>query len=97
MKEFAKGFYKSTAWKNARNNYAASVGGLCEECLKKGIYRAGEIVHHVIELTPQNITDESIALNANNLKLLCRDCHGKVHGHGRRYKTDELGRIIFRD
>ena len=48
MKEFAKKFYKSKAWQNTRKAYAASVGGLCEQCLKRGVYKAGEIVHQML-------------------------------------------------
>ena len=73
MKEFAKSFYKSKAWQHTRSEYAASVGGLCEACLRKGLYKAGEIVHHKKELTPDNITDPTVALSWDNLELLCRD------------------------
>ena len=96
MKEFAKKFYKSKAWQNTRKAYAASVGGLCEQCLKRGVYNAGEIVHHKQELTANNITDPSISLCWNNLELLCRDCHGKAHGSVKRYKVDEMGRIVIK-
>lgn len=93
MKEFAKKFYKSKAWQRTRKAYSASVGGLCEQCLKRGVYNAGEIVHHKQELTANNITDPSISLCWNNLELLCRDCHGKAHGSAKRYKVDEIGRV----
>ena len=46
MKEYARAFYLSPAWQNCRNTYAQSVGGLCERCLRKGLYVPGEIVHH---------------------------------------------------
>lgn len=95
MKEYATAFYSSKAWKETRRAYRKSVGGLCEICLKKGIYRPGEIVHHKIHLTPENITDPAVALNWNNLQLVCRDCHAELHGDTRRYKVDELGRVIF--
>lgn len=96
MKEFAKRLYKSKAWQQTRNAYAASVGGLCEECLKAGIYRAGEIVHHKQELTPENINNPEISLAWKNLELLCRDCHGKAHGSIRRYNVDEMGRVTMK-
>lgn len=98
MQDFAKAFYSSTAWKLTREAYRKSVGGLCESCLSKGQYKAGEIVHHKVHLTPNNINDPSISLNFENLCLLCRDCHGKEHDKViRRYKVDELGRIIPND
>lgn len=96
MREFAAAFYKSKAWQRARDAYAASVGGLCEDCLAKGIYQAGEIVHHKRALTPENIADPSVALGWGNLRLLCRDCHAKAHGGAKRYKVDECGRVTPR-
>ena len=96
MQEFAKAFYKSKAWQRTRQAYASSVGGLCEECLRRGLYRPGEIVHHRQALTPENILDPAVSLAWSNLELLCRDCHGAAHGSPRRYKVDALGRITTR-
>jgi 5-methylcytosine-specific restriction endonuclease McrA len=93
MKDYAKGFYKSKAWQDCRNAYVKSVGGLCEECLKSGVYKPGVIVHHKIHITPSNIYDPNITLNPNNLILLCRDHHALMHSNGRRYRVDEFGRV----
>lgn len=96
MKEYAKTFYKSQAWKDTRAAYAKSKGYLCEVCLAKGVYRSGDIVHHKIHLSPENIADPSVSLNWDNLQLVCRDCHAQLHDNKqRRYKLDELGRVIF--
>lgn len=96
MKDYAKTFYKSQAWKDTRAAYAKSKGYLCEVCLAKGIYRSGDIVHHKIHLSPENIADPSVSLNWDNLQLVCRDCHAQLHDNKqRRYKLDELGRVIF--
>lgn len=78
-KEFAKGFYKSRAWQQCRASYAASVGGLCERCLRNGIVTAGEIVHHKIHVTPDTINDPSVLLSWSNLELVCRECHRELH------------------
>lgn len=96
MKEFAKGFYKSKAWQRTRASYISSVFGLCEDCLRKGIYKPGEIVHHIIPLTPDNISDASIALSWDNLRLVCRDCHGEEHRNKRRYRIDDNGKIFIK-
>ena len=93
MKEYAKGFYKSKSWQKCRGAYASSVGGLCERCKKKGLIKAGVIVHHKKPITPANIYDPDITLNFNNLELLCRDCHAEVHKGPKRYKVDAMGRI----
>ena len=94
MRQFAERLYKSKIWQDTRDAYASSVGGLCEICLANGQYNAGEIVHHKIHLTPQNIDDPDITLNWNNLQLLCRDCHGMVHRGNMRYRVDSMGHVI---
>lgn len=78
-KEYAQPFYNSTAWKKCREAYKHKVGYLCENCLRHGDYKAGDIVHHIIEINPININDPNVTLNFDNLELLCRDCHAKVH------------------
>lgn len=91
--DFAKQFYRSKRWQNCREAYAKSVGYLCEKCLASGIYTPGEIVHHKIKLTPDNIENPDIALSFNNLELLCRKCHGNEHTD-RRYYFDENGNVV---
>ena len=96
MKEWAKGFYKSQAWKRCAAAYRKQAGGLCERCLKEGRYTAGAIVHHKIYITPDNIYDPSITLNFENLELVCMNCHGKEHGKTKkRYRVDNMGRVVI--
>lgn len=96
MRDFAAQFYKSKQWKKNRDLYAASVGGLCEICEQNGQIVPGDIVHHKIHLSPENIDDPRITMDWSNLQLLCRDCHAKMHTDTqRRYKIDELGRVII--
>ena len=84
-KTWARRFYSSKSWQSCRNEYAKRANHLCEDCLRRGIYRPGEIVHHKIELDPVNIEKPEIALNFDNLELLCRECHKKRHGIGGRW------------
>lgn len=98
MKEYAKEFYKSKAWKQTQAAYKKSVGGLCERCRHNGLVVPGVIVHHKIHITPENIKEPLITLSFDNLELLCRDCHAKAHaGTVRRWKVDGLGRITAKD
>lgn len=92
-REFAASFYRSKVWQHTRDAYSTSVGGLCERCLSNGLYVPGVIVHHRQELTPENISSPELSLGWANLELLCRDCHGKAHGHTKRYKVDKAGRV----
>lgn len=97
---FAKQFYSSKAWQDCRDGYAAYRGHLCEDCLKRGLYTPGEIVHHVIELTPSNITDPGVTLNWDNLRLVCRECHIKAHDQrlkDRRYTFGPGGEVIVNE
>lgn len=90
MKDFARRLYSSQAWKKCRMEYAKSKGNLCEICLSKGLYTPGEIVHHKIELTPQNVNDPAVTLCWDNLQLVCRECHAQIHDRRqRRYKIDK--------
>ena len=96
MKEYASSLYSSKAWQKTRDAYKKSVGGLCEICWAKGIAKPGEIVHHKTPITPENINDTNVTLSFSNLQLVCRDCHAHIHDRKkRRYKLDELGRVIF--
>ena len=55
-------------------------------------------VHHKIHLTLDNVDDPSIALNLDNLLLLCKECHNKMHGrfNGKqpKYKWNEEGDLV---
>ena len=97
MQKWAETFYKSSTWVHTAAAYKRSVGGLCENCLKKGYYKPAEMVHHKIPLTPENITVPEIALSFDNFEALCRDCHAERHSKvHRRYRFNELGQVIER-
>lgn len=88
-------FYSSRIWKSCKKAYISQAKGLCEQCLKNGKITPGEFVHHKIHLTPETVDDPNIALNFDNLELLCRDCHAAEHRkYERRYRVDEFGRAI---
>ncbi len=95
---WARPFYFSYAWIRCRRDYARSVGGLCERCLARGLYTPGEEVHHKIKLTPETVTDPAVALNWDNLELLCKDCHMDEHRQSkRRWKIGKEGDLEIID
>ena len=100
MKEYseqAKQFYKSQAWAKCRAAYIASVGGLCERCLAKGLIVPGYIVHHKCYLNSDNINDPSVTLDWRNLEYLCFTCHQQEHfknKYDKRYEIDKNGNVI---
>ncbi len=102
-RDFAKAFYKSAAWQHVRRQALIRDKYLCK---KPGCYNPAEEVHHIIELTPENIDDVSVSLNLDNLICLCYECHKKIHNQERikalRKKTSRqqiniLPEIIFDD
>ena len=94
-KDFSRSFYDSPAWRRTRNAYIKQRRGLCEDCLARGIIKPAEIVHHIIELTPDNITDPHVALSFDNLRCVCRECHAVEHGaYQRRYEIRPDGSVL---
>lgn len=81
--DFSRKFYSSQAWNNCRTAYMNKVHHLCERCLAKGIMKPADIVHHKIELTPENIGNPKITLASENLQAVCRECHAEIHGMSR--------------
>ncbi|MGL5718629.1 MAG: AAA family ATPase [Paraclostridium sp.] len=86
-----KQFYDSKEWENFRNIIIAERTNICEECGKE-IYEAGDIIiHHIKELTLDNVNDIYISLNPENVMVVCFDCHNKVHerfGYGNKRKYE---------
>ncbi len=79
----SKQFYNSKAWINFRKQIIlermTDEGIICEECNKK-IYKSGEAhIHHIEELTCDNLNDYNISLNPSNVLILCNKCHNDVH------------------
>lgn len=73
-KDFSAKFYQSKAWQQVRQQVLRRDMFTCQHCESR---RATE-VHHIVELTPDNINDDEIALNPDNLISLCWWCHNKV-------------------
>ena len=97
MKEYAKSFYQSDAWKKARQTAIKRANGLCERCRAAGRFVPGVIVHHKKYITPGNIHDARVTLALDNLELVCEDCHNKEHKAVHtpmRYQYDANGNLL---
>lgn len=106
-----KQLYKSKVWERVRLNVWLKQGCLCNRC-HRAVYvdgltdyipkekRLRSIVHHIEHLNDYNYTDDSIALDENNLEGLCIDCHNKEHYKNKCIRDDlmfdEYGNIIPR-
>ena len=63
---------------------------VCEKCLAEGRATLTEEVHHIIRLTPQNITDPAVTINPANLECLCRECHQAEHANDRNGRNPDF-------
>jgi 5-methylcytosine-specific restriction endonuclease McrA len=72
-KEYARKLYNSKQWKALRKEVLHRDRYNCKIC-----YGRAQEVHHIIEVTINNIDDENITLNPNNLMCLCGDCHKRI-------------------
>lgn len=79
--DFAKSLYNSKGWIDLRINLIIDRGPVCEKC-KKIIADTSKLIgHHKIKLTADNVINPLIALNPQNIELLCLDCHNAEPGH----------------
>jgi 5-methylcytosine-specific restriction endonuclease McrA len=86
-------FYKSSAWRRCAASYAQGQAWICERCGNRNINPDRSIygqlqVHHKIPITLENINDPNIALNHENLELLCITCHNKERADNKQICQD---------
>jgi 5-methylcytosine-specific restriction endonuclease McrA len=71
----------SKRWQEVKRIVWQRTNGLCEECKRQGIVRAGVDCHHVVPVetatTPQEM--ERLCFDVNNVRLLCIACHSAIH------------------
>ena len=71
----------SKRWQEVKRVVWQRTNGLCEECIKQGIVRAGVDCHHIVPVetatTPQEM--ERLCFDVNNVRLLCIACHSAIH------------------
>ena len=79
-------FYKSDDWLELRDAVMKDAHYECQHCLKNGIYKRAEMVHHINEVRKRPdlaLTREFIDAITNekiiNLIALCNSCHEKEH------------------
>lgn len=77
-------FYHSKEWLKVRELVLIRDHYICRECGE-----AAYIVHHIIELNPDNINDPNITLNMNNLLSVCKNCHDEIHNMCQTKSTQE--------
>jgi hypothetical protein len=85
-------FYNSTSWKKVRQLALQRDNYLCQKCLEGGQITPGDVVHHLVEITPGNL--EEFGLDLDNLVSWCRFHHESHHG---RLTEDEEDNYYFNE
>lgn len=74
-----KSFYASEKWQRLRASIIAERGPRCQECHRVIGNPIDCTLHHIKELTPENVNDVMISLNPENILIVCHDCHDQIH------------------
>ena len=71
----------SPRWREVKRVVWQRVNGLCEDCLKQGIYTPGVDCHHITPVETANTLQEMerLCYDVNNIRLLCIRCHSDTH------------------
>lgn len=85
-------FYSSKEWLKFRRVVIAERltpegETICEHCGKPIVKAYDIILHHVKELTEENVNDYNVSLNPDNIMLIHHKCHNIIHnklGHRER-------------
>ena len=73
-------FYGTKAWQDLRWKKIIEAGGKCERCGKDFTDDMSQLIaHHKEHLTDENLTDPFVALNPDNVEIVCRKCHAHYH------------------
>ena len=79
--KFYQRLLNSKRWQEVKRIVWQRTNGLCEECMKHGIVRAGVDCHHIVPVetatTPQEMA--RLCFDVNNVRLLCIACHSAIH------------------
>ena len=71
--------YQDVRWQRLRVAYLAD-HPLCEECFAHGVTREAVDVHHVVSfMSAEGVERIELALNYDNLRALCKECHQAEH------------------
>lgn len=72
-------FYASKRWIVFREELILQRGLTCEHCGKRIIKASDATLHHIEELTIENVDDVSISLNPDNILIVHNGCHSEIH------------------
>lgn len=73
-------FYASKRWRDLRKRLVIERRGICDRCGKD--YSADPSLlnaHHKEHLTDETLADPAVAVNPDNIEVLCAKCHALQH------------------
>lgn len=85
-------FYCSKAWRELSYALKIKANGKCQRCGEIVLDSKYLIAHHKTELTEDNINNVSIALNPDEIEIICHHCHNKEH---KRFGNEKKVYIIY--
>ena len=87
-------FYGGEMWQKFRMLIINQRGLKCEYCGEL-VARASDLtLHHIKELTPENVHDTSISLNPDNVMVVHFNCHNHIHNRFG-YQSERGVYIVF--
>ena len=85
-------FYGSKRWHDLRDVLVIQRHGICERCGKDFSYDTSQLVaHHKEHLTDETLKDPAVAVNPDNIEIVCAKCHAHYHA----YKGATARRQVF--
>lgn len=73
-------FYGSRTWRDLRNMLVVERHGRCDRCGRDFSAEKNQLIaHHKQHLTDETLKDPGIALNPDNIEILCAHCHSMEH------------------
>lgn len=88
-------FYASKRWTDLRKSLIVQSGGVCSMCGEIISDHSRLVCHHIIELTDDNYFDANIALNPENIKIVCTKCHNRIHERGYQFSQKKSVFIVY--
>ena len=73
-------FYASRRWRELRERLVIERRGVCDRCGKDFSDDTSRLVaHHKKHLTDETLKDPNVAVNPDNVEILCAHCHALQH------------------
>lgn len=73
-------FYASKRWRDLRTVLVAERHGVCDRCGKDFSADTSKLIaHHKEHLTDETLKDPAVAVDPQNIEIVCQKCHAHYH------------------